>query len=330
MAGDNAGILLRGLKKEDIIFTTVPSGEIKFVVRGETLKKVLVNVPGYRLQGDEIVPGDANQPLLARWLGVYWIGWWPIDHIYTFTVAWEHWKDKEKKDEIVPAQDSFTSYHFMHTYPIDALALELESTILVDIRISLIVRVVKPVIPIFLLKGLWFDQFKAAVIGAISDYANNLEYEKFLEDDRNDPAKTFIQGILALNPQLANTLGLQIQTVNYLGFEIPEKGQTGVIEAIRAAKLAEEQGKGLIATATAKAEAAVQDGRAIEAIGKAKAAALIEQVIATDGHPELLGALAQAEAIGNFKGGGALVINSATGGNPPGLVVPIGNGPPKP
>ena len=92
------GLLLLGiawrLSYQDKFFTRLETGDIKFIVAGESWVRTLINIPGMKLDSNgKIIIGDQSQTWLQKELGLYWVGIYPFKQIHSFEIT----KEKENQ-----------------------------------------------------------------------------------------------------------------------------------------------------------------------------------------------------------------------------------------
>lgn len=340
-------VLIYLLAKLDWHTTFVETGDIKFIVSGERLKKVIANVPGYhpKYDGDDWVlarSGDSEkdeyEPFFTRWFGIHWVSiLYPIKKVHRYTFDWSRLftgtKPDEKKGpiEVVSEEGKYflqhrheavNSLYFRYAYPVVAVEVEIKGNLRVTITILITTEVVYPARPVFLYKGNWLEPVMSAVRDAIAGFVNDMD----IDDVRNNIAKEkmshdFADYIMeAVNGELVDKVGVRITKVDFVRYDLSErhKAETAAITAKEVARLNAlakmEDAKGeaafTVATLTAKADGLEQllSKAGTHPLG----AAILQEQIRTEG---LLGFRGNVLSLGNQ--GGIPVMVSADS-KPPG------------
>ena len=284
LLGGSGLALLYVLSQTNCYGTRVETGGFKFLVKGESLYKVLDNLPereGFVDQATHRVGSVGNRrniSWLEQWLGIVWISiWWPLKQVHQFEVV----ADKMKPDdEIASGQVPVRQQIKTDTRKTDYLRLRFPHPVLVssvelgkdrwkvDFIIMLDVIVTNPATVVFGYKGRVLRQVDAAVSSAAIDFWNNrkFDYGKFVAEDKGSSSK-FAREILALN---------QSTTPNPESDGLEDRFGIKIMAAwVAVADLSPEQ-KALDDAATSidmernLADAAEQKARGLVALGKAK------------------------------------------------------------
>lgn len=282
----------------------VPTGEIKFVVAGESCIKVLPNLEGtgyhYDCDKEEIVLGE--KPILSPPLsimGVYWVSiMYPLEQIHVYRFDWDKLLrgDPKKGEEtyIVEHRSEYVnSLFFLYAYPIYAKGIELEGNLQININTLVTFRVVKPKIPIFAFKGAWLPLVSAAVTGAITDFTRNKTLDDFRKIEKEGGTTVFSEEIMKLNANIIGVYGIAVHKVDFIGYELSSQAQEvrDATTAVEVAKLT--------------ADAAKKKAEEITTIGNAHADALgarLERAAKYPGGLAVLEQQIQGDAIATFKG----------------------------
>jgi len=326
-------LLLNELGKRDMWFTTCNEGEIKFIVRGGSLHKIIINVKGHYLsENDEIKkiknkkkPRQNAESLFTEKTGVYFIHWlYPIYHIHIYKFSWDSLElpleHKTASSDIVDMniqsrEEFIDSLFFVYTYPVVAKEVELEGNFTVNIYVNITIQVVFPIIPVFWLNGNWFLPVTSTVSGAISDYARNMDFDAFRKELKEGQDSKFSKTIRSINDATQNTdlnstdsteegkggiiekFGIKITKVNYIKTEL-----AGISKEVQEATLAKEK-------ARYEAEAAIETAKgtaeATKLQGEAEACALAVQLTAavkTEGGVNVIIERLRNEGITKFPG----------------------------
>jgi regulator of protease activity HflC (stomatin/prohibitin superfamily) len=334
------GIFLLGvlgflLAQVDILFTTVKTGEMKFVIRGETRHRVLLNVPGYYFDdktGKIVLKppkgyGDDRSliaRLLERLFGIWWLGFPPFYSLKSFHLDGESWvKDEKFKTKKYDSEERLYSLQVSHIYALLATEVELGDNFLVDIAADVTLRVINPDRAIFALGGTYLYSVLQALRGGINDYANNKKYDEFRVEDKSLPTSEFAKALMSLNsslglgqPGLEEAYGISIEKVAFGEQRLsPTQEQERVQAAVHAAAIALQEGEGRVNKAKKDAEAAEHAAKAIKRVGLAQSAVERSRHKSTGGSNEVMVAEQQREAaaaLATFHGQ-TLVTGSGTG-----------------
>jgi regulator of protease activity HflC (stomatin/prohibitin superfamily) len=300
------------LAKVDVFFTFVNEGEILFIDKGETLHRTLVNVRGIKLEGAELMFGDTPQSWnpLTRWFGIYGPFLWPIFKVHEY-----------------PSKPLC----FQFVYLITAKSVEMKDQLKINVRGTVTAQVVIPYTPVYKLKGNWFPPFNAAIEGAIADYVRTYDYGEFIavQKEGNDAPISQAVRSIGIVESLRNSVGIIPVAYHFNNFEIADDPNSKIKDATEARKLAEEQGKALIARIEKEAAARLieaqskRQARELEGAGEAgyiaqtegaQAEAWKKQAEATGGTGVLKARELRraAEGLGDFKGNTLVVGQGAT------------------
>lgn len=323
------------LAKVDIFFTFVPEGEIKFIVKGETLHRILTNIRGCNLDANNNIVKDKSgtlnnngMNLLTRWFGIYGPFWYPLYKVYWYKFAWDEMAQETGSAEAIQntewrpyrRQEQVPSLFFQFVYPVVATNVELGDQLRINIRGTVTAQVECPYTPIFLLKGDWFPPFSAAIEGALSDYARNLTYAEFIAAEKGGDSAPISKAVRSrlVTAGLRKSVGVIPVAFNYHSFELVDGPQAAIRKATEAAALAEAEGKAAVAKAAAEARALEIESEAkaaaITALGAAQAKAWELQRQAAGGETNLLIAREKRDAageIGKGFGGNTLVVGGS-------------------
>lgn len=282
----------------------VPTGEIKFVVAGESCVKVLPNLEGtgyyYDHEKETIVLGE--KPILyppLSIMGVYWVSsMYPLEQIHVYRFDWDKLLrgDPKKGEEtyIVEHRSEYVnSLFFLYAYPIYAKGIELKGNLQININTLVTFRVVKPKIPIFVFKGAWLPLVSAAVTGAITDFTREKTLDDFRKIEKEGDKTGFSEEIMKINTKIIGVYGLAVHKVDFVGYELSSKAKevqdaTTALEVERLiADAAKEKARGIITIGNAHADAL--GARMERAVKHTGGLAVLEQEI-------------QGNAIATFKG----------------------------
>lgn len=349
-----------GLASKKIFWSFTQANEVEYVLAGGSYHKLLANIPHFKLEEDndfqlefsgqkislqKIVPGeDASKTFNNRKLGIFGVGIYPYYKILSYGFAWDKNLATEKDTSgtvekidvgnliISHRSEIVSSLYFRYTYPIIARGIDLADRFSVDIALNVLVQAVYPEIPVLILKGKWFVPFVSAIKGAISEYAKNLTYNAFREQEKRGTSSPFGEAIISAREQIIRSTGMMPVEIDYIDYKLTgaekEKEEAIASEEIEKLKAkgvkAKADGQAYEITTLAKAKA---DGIVLE--GKAKAerlknlleesdksnfgAQILNQQIITEGLGEFRG---QVLSLGGKSDLGLMVDASGKGGKP--------------
>ena len=205
--------LLFTVAKYDMHATFVENGGFKFVVKGETLQKILDNVDDHFVDQKTHFTKGTNQSqharrfvgILEKAFGIVWVSWfWPIKKIHEFEVV----ADKLKEDEALPVRQRIQTELRPETYlrarfphPVFIPDVELGGDRWkIDMIIMLDILVVNPRIVVFDYKGKVLRQVDATIRTAVMNFCSEsrYNYQTFLQEEKG-PESELARKILGLN-----------------------------------------------------------------------------------------------------------------------------------
>ena len=210
-------VLLHVVTKKNWQATRVETGGMKFKVLGESVVKVLDNIPGHFVdqKTHEVKPeGQAGEKRAPRYLesklGIFWVSWlYPMIRIHNFQIVADKLKEEIPGAEKLPIREriqtelrdaeGYLRFRFPHPLLIPAIELGKDRW-KVDLILVLDIRIVNPVVVVFDYKGKVLRQVDAAVSSAAIDFWNDKEYgyPEFIDADKG-PTSPFSKKIMELN-----------------------------------------------------------------------------------------------------------------------------------
>lgn len=333
--------------KNERQLTFVPTGDIKFIASGETITRVIVNVPGkaYDEKNDLIVDGAPPsgsafvKRLLGRWgkgLGdnqaVFYVSiFYPLTRVLSWHFSWPKLEPKTHKEgvadgsvsvfdrnQIVQKESEVSSLFYQYPYPIFVPKIDLAGNFTINVTVRVILTVRKPVHLIGILKGKFMAQLTSEIAGMIDNGLRELDFWEWRGLDKN--AK--IQEILLGNKLVLND-AFEISEARYVDFDYVGNAKE-VIEATVADRIEQEKGKARVTKKKADSEAAEWAAKEAVALAKGEADAIraradasafeIERTFGEAAkHPfggEVLLAREQRAAVSEF-GGSTLVLGNS-------------------
>ncbi len=325
------------LAKSDRWLTFNNTGEVKFVVEGGKIIKVIMDVPGmtYDAANDLIVEKKASTKESTNWLfrkiaaryqikdgsqsGIAWVSiWYPIVKILTWDFHWLKLEPTDKaeagkdnifdKYSIIDKHDPKTSSLFYeYSYPVFIKDVELKGNFTISILVVVTLTVRKPVYLIGNLKGKFMAQLTSEISGLVDNGLRKESIETWRKMDKEDK----IDSLLPPKKLILNE-AFEIRHASYTAFDY--SGNTAnVIDAITLTQIESEKGDAKIVAADKDAIAAVKDKEARITRGQGEAEALrlkLKAIQASDNGVQLYMAEQQAKAIEEF-GGSTLVLGSS-------------------
>ena len=322
-------IFLGLLADRDILFTFCAEGEIKYLMKGDTLWRVIMRVFGKKIDSQFDIVDDPTpekhwlNPLwyLEHYYGIFWIGFPPFGlHVYNF--EWDKLVNEgDDRYEISHRKELVDSLFFRYTYPVVARGVDLGGNLMIDIFATIVVEAVNVYRPVHILKGNWFIPLRGAVEGAMNDYPKGQGIKKFREEEKQAPNSDFAKRVLRVNRRKGGVIdmtGMKIVSFNYGKYDItPNQPE------IQAALLAKQREELLAQGVVAKSKG---DATSIRNIGKAEADAAEAQLAVADRHrlgAELLQNRNLSRAISEHEGalvfgqGSGIMIGTDSGGRTP-------------
>lgn len=313
-----------GLRK---IFVTLPkTNDVEFSMRGESLRKVIPNVPGYGIKRETITANIGNAqriihahklcpiseggiPVKFLW-GLASIGpLWPFDKILTYSFSWDRpssvsEKEKEEKKgakiETFPGDivvshrsEKVTSLRYWYNYSITLKDIELEGRYKINIFLNITIEAVYVDIPVIYLDGDWFKVFVSKCFGVVSDGLKGMAINDFEDLPKMDFLKEKITGI---SEEILLATGMRPAEITYRDYSAA--GTKEEQEAFIAEQVAILKGKARLAEASAEAKSIIK-------LSNAEAIALRRLKIALGNHPDtdkILSKYFEQKGLEKFRG----------------------------
>lgn len=318
------------LAEKDLFFTKLQTGDIKFIVRGDSLLHIIHDVRNKKLvldaDGNQIfTTGVERKSFLNTRFGIWWIGIPPFARVHKFMIKKERENPQatESKDWIISEEPKeVPSLRFIFPRPYKLDRVELGDRLSVDLLVVAKFEVVMPYIPVFLFKGGFFENAGSILRAHVADLINNMTLNDFIpapkgevggilesmkadESDTRDDPKNLGHRFGDFNRELIRQVGIRLVGISITQYDPSDKS---IRDAMEAQHLAEKLGEGKIAEA--KAEATVIKTRANaqaeaeERLAKARGTRIKETVTAlssTNGNADVVavqvGKVLQAEAL---------------------------------
>lgn len=274
-----------------IFFSFVKSGEIVLVEIGKSFYKLIPNVPGYGVLNNKIALIDNGAKKPKSFLGIFWIGFYPIQKIHRYGFSWDKIVQKNEVEAekvkggvvdetnfgiISHRSEEVASVRHKNSYPIILREMELAGQLKIDIYFNVIFEMVDPVFSIFMLNGKWLSLATDAFSGLVSDFLRKMELRRSPSKDvgeikyfeETDKESAFSQIFSEKKHILLSASGVVVAKVVYRDYII--SGTPNMKIAAEALKKAQLEAEAKIAEATG-------EGAKIREIGKANADAIRER-----------------------------------------------------
>lgn len=337
IAGSLLGIVYI-LAKNNIMFTFVPTGEMKMIDRGESFCEMLINVPGktYDPVNDVIIDGKPKLRWFTERFGIMWVGiLFRRVHVYDF-----EYDELEATTDPMTKQVRYTMAHraykgenavdsayWKSVYAILSNDIKIIGNFQLQILMNVTLEIVKPLYLIYILKGNWMPFAVSAISGLDETYSKEKNLEQFRAAVNDEKTSGSLAKFLTTNGVDVRSIlagAVKIVHAEFVAYDL--SGSSGEIlkasTAIEVAKLEAqatiEEGKGeagkILAIGTAEADV-------IKLKGKAEGEAITAEFAAVGTNPNgasMYSALKMSEAI---QGAQTKVVTF--GGQGPLISVPI-------
>ena len=291
------------LGKMSLFFTTCPSGNVKFIVRGETVVAI-IHTGTEKFQPEEILN---RTPLM---FGLFWVGIPGINQVHEFLIdkSAENPQGTEPSDWLINRGEvKVDSLRIYMQRSFVFRNIELKDRTPVNVLVTTKLMVVNWFTAVFELKGKFFENAGSVLEAAVADILKDFTLEEFIAAPKGEVGGILEElkddtGVFAL--EFIKQVGLEIQ-----GIAMPRQdpGDQKLRDAMNALIIAQKEGQAKVANATASAEA-----KKLEAEGdKAGFQALVD---ALGGDAQKAAAVLRAQAIAKSSittfvdGGGASTV----------------------
>lgn len=323
------------LSTRDIFFTQVESGNIKFILSGESFSRIIHDVNGKELDSNNmLVDGNEYKTFLNK-RGIWWIGFPPFSSIHTFQIK----KEKENVSGKTPEEwithgeeTSVSSLRGSFPRPFVFRDVELMDRTTIDLLVTCKFEVVDPLKLVFVFKGDFFDN-TGSILGSkvddmIKDFNNLAAFIAEKKNEHDGFLHILKENTNEFNKVLVEQIGLRLVGISVSKFDPSDKE---VLKASNAEAIALLQAKGIRATFEINAEktraegAATRDSLIETAKGKeAQIQALVNQMKSTGASNDTI-----AKAITDVLKAEALTgpnskITTLVDGNSANLILPTG------
>jgi len=247
------------LALSDIFFGICPQGQIKIITKGGSYHDFFHSVGGWKKEGNKLVEKEGEDfGLLHRWIGLYWVGLWPIYKIHTYKFEWQTIKD----EKIVSRSELVNSIFFRFEYPLEFKDLETKDNFKTTVVMQVLTETFCPELALFKARN-WLNVLKAAIESKVRDFIGGYTFEEIrgketeVAIDKND----FVARIMSLsvtdntdtNPGFEDTIGTRIKSANFQRIDADPE----VTQALEMVAKAERAGQAAIIKATKEGDAAI-------------------------------------------------------------------------
>jgi len=299
---------LKWLADGNVLFTTVPEGTAKAVLKSKTLDHIVMSLKGFHLNKPGSYWYDSDLPLwevvknkpgikyedrnfLSRWLGIYYVGIPPFRTVYEYLFEWNEMRLGTNGSKEVWSRKERTDFIYAVAFPYIFIVDEAETQdrLPVDVEIQATVRVVNPYKALFDTEN-WMEVVSGALIAASRNFIGSEDYGDLVSEIRKtrsgDQASCQLcTSVLKLNDALENgtagiheRYGVVIDMVDILRVDIAGERKAEILDATVQKYTADQKAYTTATLGKAEAEAALAKGTAsakvIELEGVAKASAI--------------------------------------------------------
>lgn len=247
----------------NIFFATCASGNMKFVMKGETVHAIIYNEEDLLVHHGkkwELEPKDFKKRKRLIF-GLFWIGIPGINRIHEFPIT----KDSENPDA---GEDPKSWVTQRGEVPVDSLRLvmqrsfvfrniELKDRSTVNILVTTKLRILDWFIPIFNLKGKFFENTAGLIEAAVGDILKEKTLQELIEAPKGE--KTGILNVLEIDgchfaKALKDQVGLELEGI---AISRVDPGDSALRKAMNSRVIAEKEGEATIAKSEAEGKAAI-------------------------------------------------------------------------
>jgi hypothetical protein len=279
------------LAPQDMFFTKVETGDMKYVVAGDSWIRTIVNIPTMRLNEDEpqklepLGGSKTEQTWLERKFGLYWVGIYPFRKIHKFSIVKER-ENPEMKQGMNPAEwiqrekkaTQVTSLRWKFPRPVMVPDVEFDGNLRATLLVLCKFEVVSPTVPIFIQKANFFDLLSSYVRSAVIEYCQTKTYDKFRKSDKKDGGEMSTAIINDINRIIVDEIGVCLKGVSVSNYEASDKETQAILEAGEKARL---QGEANVKAAELQKKVAITNAQGQAEADQIRAVARITDVIET-------------------------------------------------
>ena len=305
-----------------IFFSFIKSGEIVLVEMGKSFYKLIPNIPGYGVLDSKIILCDEKNAKIKKpksFLGIFWIGIYPIQKIHKYSFSWDKYVSKneveaEKKKGGTVEETYFgiishrsavvSSVRYKNSYPIILKEMELKGQLKIDIYFDIIFEAVDPIFSVFMLNGNWFPLAVSAFSGIVSDFLKGMELRKTPKSiegektfEETDKESAFDEVVFGKKEVILKASGMTVAQVVYRDYA--QSGTPASKVAMEGLKIAELNAQTKVATAEGVAKAIViqktAEADGIRLTKKAEADGLLDVLSVAEQHSQGGGILVARE-----------------------------------
>jgi len=293
-----AAVFIHNSAKHEQQFTRVKEGTIKFLMYGNDLAEVIVNVDGKQLAPEDGVPGGRIVPIefkkerirrhwppedyLKDHWGIHFVSLaYPARSVHRFPIIKARLTTKAVADsestvigriEVDPEPVMVSELWESFYRPFAVISAETKDNLHINLLVMGSFRVEIPYIPVFTFRGDFFSLIEFAVNSAVTDYALGKTYDELLKEPKGKDSGLF-KALMAINENatvgtttggLVKGLGIRVTGFTVEGFEMSKEDKLA-LDAKAKLQIAKDEGK-------AKVEQARLDARAAEHRAKAATA----------------------------------------------------------
>lgn len=297
LTGAASPFLMNWLADGDVIYTKVPEGAAKAIMRGgKSFNHMVMSLQGYHLNvpGDrwydrsipkwEVVKNPDNEDcdsrsFITRTLGLYTVGVPFLRSVWEYHFEWNEMKNVDG-EQVLWSRSEQTDFIYVVSFPyvLKLSEAETEDNLPVDVEYQLTVRVTNPYKALFDTEN-WMEVVSGIVNGAVRNFVGGKSFDELRsETDENNSDDCFTQNVLKLNDKLPS----ESDPTPADRWEKGLRGKYGVIIEKLDIQRIDPAGpqKAELAAATVRAYKSRQEATEIRNLGEAKADADLAQYTA--------------------------------------------------
>ena len=269
-----AGIIWQ-LMEAGMLFTTVRTGTMKFVVAGESWTKTIANIPDKSLNDKGVlVDGEKRKKVLEKTFGLFFVGLPFIRKVYSFPIIKEKenprakaddpktWIDRQDRPEMVD------ELRWKFPRPILVPDVEFSEALKATILVLCKFEVLAPVVPVFIQHARFFELLAAYVRNGVINYCQKMSLNDFIKADKKDGGDMSTKIIADINSFVEKEIGIRLTGLGVTNYEAEEDETSKALAASEKARLLAE----------AAAQRAEGEAKADNIRAKARVADIVETV----------------------------------------------------
>lgn len=290
------------LAKNDLLITFCPEGQLKAIMRGDSLHRFIASVKNwyYDEETDTMVSLERRRPVVGgegeevyydpdptknfinNWLGIYWVGLPPFYRVNRYQFRWNKRKTGEPKTSeaggygMEGKDEEVGSLFFQFPYVLKILWAETSERIPVDVYLLITTRTVHPEMTLFKTHD-WLSHLTGYIEAIVRDWVGNIDIAGLTQakNETGGEQHGFVKSIMAVNEDpsdtapsanrgLRNLIGQEVIVANFLGFDLSGDAGDKVREATTRAYVARQDADAVSTLAVAEEDRVTRRYAAIE------------------------------------------------------------------